>query len=50
MLFFLHATAKNGSPLTEDLAFNLTSVDNGDDRILECQWCLSATFALESTA
>src|SRR5258706_235305 len=51
MLFFLHATAINGSPLIEDsVAFNLTLSTAGTIVFSDVSGSLSATFALKSTA
>src|SRR6266403_163099 len=51
MLFFLHATAINGSPLLEDsVAFNLTLSTAGTIVFSDVSGSLSATFALKSTA
>src|SRR2546430_1897729 len=51
MLFFLHATASNGSALTEDsVALNLTLSTAGTIVFSDVSGSLSATFALKSTA
>src|SRR5439155_22890764 len=51
MLFFLHATARNGSPLIEDsVALNLTLSTAGTIVFSDVSGTLSATFALKSTA
>src|SRR5258706_694907 len=51
MLFFLHATAINGSPLIEDsVALNLTLSTAGRIVFSDVSGSLSATFALKSTA
>src|SRR6266446_805325 len=51
MLFFLHATAINGSPLIEDsVALNLTLSTAGTIVFSDVSGTLSATFALKSTA